>query len=296
MRHRAVADLDRRSRRLSPRSLGARQGPCRVGRQAARAGARPVGAERHRPVLPRPRARPSGGGLRRRGDAAHLTRRGRLSAAADRPGESGVNQMTAIAKPPQRPDGTKKLISFQGVELELGGRPILEGIDLAIRPGEFLCVVGPSGCGKTTLLRLIAGLFLPTRGQVFYDGKLVTGPSRELAIVFQDYGKALLPWRTVTGNVSLALEAMHVPRSERADRIAALLAKVGLRHHAEKFPNQLSGGMQQRLQIARCLAQEPKVLLMDEPFGALDAITRQTLQDEILRIVADSGATAFFVT
>jgi NitT/TauT family transport system ATP-binding protein len=205
--------------------------------------------------------------------------------------------MTATAKTlPARPEGATKLISFHGVELELGGRPILQGIDLAIRPGEFLCVVGPSGCGKTSLLRLIAGLFLPTRGQVFYDGRLVTGPSRELAIVFQDYGKALLPWRTVSGNVSLALEAMHVPRNQRADRIAMLLDKVGLRHHAEKFPNQLSGGMQQRLQIARCLAQEPKVLLMDEPFGALDAITRQTLQDEILRIVADSGATAFFVT
>jgi NitT/TauT family transport system ATP-binding protein len=205
--------------------------------------------------------------------------------------------MTATVKTlPPRTGATGNLIAFQGVDLELGGRPILEGIDLAIRPGEFLCVVGPSGCGKTSLLRLIAGLFLPTRGHVFYDGKPVTGPSRELAIVFQDYGKALLPWRTVAGNVSLALEAMHVPRGERADRIAALLAKVGLHHHAEKFPNQLSGGMQQRLQIARCLAQEPQVLLMDEPFGALDAITRQTLQDELLRIVADSGATAFFVT
>jgi NitT/TauT family transport system ATP-binding protein len=205
--------------------------------------------------------------------------------------------MTATVKTlPPRTGATRNLIAFQGVDLELGGRPILEGIDLAIRPGEFLCVVGPSGCGKTSLLRLIAGLFLPTRGHVFYNGKPVTGPSRELAIVFQDYGKALLPWRTVAGNVSLALEAMHVSRGERADRIAALLAKVGLHHHAEKFPNQLSGGMQQRLQIARCLAQEPQVLLMDEPFGALDAITRQTLQDELLRIVADSGATAFFVT
>jgi NitT/TauT family transport system ATP-binding protein len=205
--------------------------------------------------------------------------------------------MTATVKTlPPRSGAATNLIDFRGVDLELGGRPILQRIDLAIRPGEFLCVVGPSGCGKTSLLRLIAGLFMPTRGQVFYDGKPVTGPSRELAIVFQDYGKALLPWRTVAGNISLALEAMNVPRRERADRIAMLLAKVGLGHHAEKFPNQLSGGMQQRLQIARCLAQEPKVLLMDEPFGALDAITRQTLQDEILRIVADSGATAFFVT
>ncbi|TXL74118.1 ABC transporter ATP-binding protein [Vineibacter terrae] len=199
--------------------------------------------------------------------------------------------MDSLALPTCEP-----LIRFCGVALTLGGRRILDPIALDIGRGEFVCVVGPSGCGKTTLLRLIAGLYLPTEGQVLYGGKPVAGPRQDIAIVFQDYGKALLPWRTASGNVSLALEALGTPRAQRPARIAALLAKVGLAQHADKFPGQLSGGMQQRLQIARCLAQEPSVLLMDEPFGALDAMTRQALQDEVLGLAASSGATVFFVT
>jgi len=191
---------------------------------------------------------------------------------------------------------SEKLVAFRGVGLTLGGKEILRGIDFDIRRGEFVCVVGPSGCGKTTMLRLIGGLLNPTEGEIDYDGKPVTAPRRDIAIVFQDYGKALLPWRTVAGNVALALEAIDMPRAQRPARIKELLAKVGLGQHAEKFPNQLSGGMQQRLQIARCLAQDPAMLLMDEPFGALDAMTRQALQDEILQIVRSSDATAFFVT
>jgi len=194
------------------------------------------------------------------------------------------------------PAAREPLIRFRAVELTLSGRRILDPISLDIGRGEFVCVVGPSGCGKTTLLRLIAGLYLPSGGQVLYDGKPVAGPRQDIAIVFQDYGKALLPWRTATGNVSLALEAISMPRAERPARIAALLATVGLSNHADKFPGQLSGGMQQRLQIARCLAQAPTVLLMDEPFGALDAMTRQALQDEVLALAASSGATVFFVT
>jgi NitT/TauT family transport system ATP-binding protein len=124
----------------------------------------------------------------------------------------------------------------------------------------------------------------------------VTGPDRALAIVFQDYAKALLPWRTVAGNVALALESRQVPRAGRPEIIQRLLAQVGLADRADAFPLQLSGGMQQRLQIARCLAQAPQVLLMDEPFGALDAMTRQTLQDEVARLSADSGTTVVFVT
>lgn len=129
-----------------------------------------------------------------------------------------------------------------------------------------------------------------------FAGAPVRGPRRDVAIVFQDYSKALLPWRTAEGNVSLALEAMGTPRRERQKRIAELLKRVGLSEHADKYPAQLSGGMQQRLQIARCLAQEPKALMMDEPFGALDAMTRQTLQDEMLDIARSTGATIFFVT
>ena len=164
------------------------------------------------------------------------------------------------------------------------------------RPGEFLCIVGASGCGKTTALRLAAGLYQPTSGKVNFDGQPMREPRREIAIVFQDYGKALLPWRTAAGNVSLALEAGGMPSAERPARIEELLRTVGLPGHAGKYPSEMSGGMQQRLQIARCLAQEPKTLLMDEPFGALDAMTRQGLQDEVLSLVAASGATVIFVT
>jgi NitT/TauT family transport system ATP-binding protein len=188
------------------------------------------------------------------------------------------------------------LLRVQGLNVALGGRTVLQDIDLDIRKKEFVCVVGPSGCGKTTLLRVLSGLIRPATGTVAYDGKPVTQPARDIAIVFQDYGKALLPWRTAAGNVSLALEACGVPKADRKDRIAALLDKVGLGRHAGHYPAQLSGGMQQRLQIARCLAQEPTVLMMDEPFGALDAMTRQKLQDEVLRIVESAGTTVFFVT
>ncbi len=188
------------------------------------------------------------------------------------------------------------LIRLMGVDCILGGKPILQNVRLTIGRGEFVCVVGPSGSGKTTLLRLLAGLVPATNGQVVYDGKTMAGPRSDLAVVFQDYAKALLPWRTAAGNVALALEAAHVPKREHAGRIEKLLKKLGLGDHANKFPSQMSGGMQQRLQIARCLAQEPKVLLMDEPFGALDAMTRQVLQDELLDIVASTGATVFFVT
>jgi len=187
-------------------------------------------------------------------------------------------------------------IDFDGVSLQYGHRTILSDINLSISPGEFVCVIGASGCGKTSMLRLIAGLAAPTQGQVSVGQTPVRGPSRDVAVLFQDYGRALLPWRTVFGNVSLALEANRVPRAQRAERIEALLSMVGLDQHADKYPVQLSGGMQQRLQIARTLAQEPSILLMDEPFGALDAMTRQSLQDEILSIVAKRQVTVFFVT
>jgi NitT/TauT family transport system ATP-binding protein len=187
-------------------------------------------------------------------------------------------------------------IALDHVDVELGGRRIIDDLTLDIAAGEFVCVVGPSGSGKTTALRLIAGLVKPSRGTVLFRGRPLQGSSRDIAVVFQDYSKALLPWRTAAQNVSLALEARNLPAKERPVLIAELLAKVGLQDHAGKYPAEMSGGMQQRLQIARCLAQKPAVLLMDEPFGALDAMTRQSLQDEILEIVRSSGASVFFVT
>jgi NitT/TauT family transport system ATP-binding protein len=187
------------------------------------------------------------------------------------------------------------MITFQNTSIELGGKVIVENLNFTVRQGEFVCIIGASGCGKTTALRLAAGLYQPSQGAVTFDGKPMQAPRRDIAIIFQDYGKALLPWRTASGNVSLALEAAGVPKGKRVARITELLDKVGLPDHG-KYPAEMSGGMQQRLQIARCLAQDPVALLMDEPFGALDAMTRQGLQDEVLSLVAASGATVLFVT
>ncbi len=187
-------------------------------------------------------------------------------------------------------------LDFDRVGIHLGGREILSPTSFTVARGEFVCIVGPSGCGKTTLLRAATGLVAASGGEVRRKGRPVTQPTREVAFVFQDYGRALLPWRSVQGNVSLALEAAGVPESERAPRIADVLGKVGLSAHAHKFPAQLSGGMQQRAQIARCLAQRPELLMMDEPFGALDALTRQSLQDEVARLVREEGLTVLFVT
>jgi NitT/TauT family transport system ATP-binding protein len=177
-----------------------------------------------------------------------------------------------------------------------GSRLVLTDIHFDVGPREFVCIVGPSGCGKTTLLRLIAGLIRPSTGEILFKDRGLDRPQREIAIVFQDYSRALLPWRTVASNVALALEARRVPRSEHADRVGALLRQLGLAGHAGNFPSQLSGGLQQRVQIARCLAQEPEVLLMDEPFGSLDAMTRQSLQDEVSRVCQNTQSTVLFVT
>ena len=191
------------------------------------------------------------------------------------------------------------VLSLKKVSVAFGNaaaRPVLSEISFDVADGEFLCVVGPSGCGKTTLIRLLAGLLAPSAGEILFRGKPLAGTSRDRAIVFQDYSKALLPWRTVAGNVALSLEACGVAEPERSRRIGALLAKMRLESAADRYPSQLSGGMQQRVQIARCLAQEPGLLLMDEPFGALDAITRQGLQDEIARLAAERRATVVFIT
>ena len=218
-------------------------------------------------------------------------------------GLTGPTTSTVAANlPNQRPATAaspvprETLLHFDRIAIRLGDREILSPTSLAIARGEFVCIIGPSGCGKTTLLRAAAGFVKPAAGEMRRGGTLVTGPSREAAFVFQDYGRALLPWRTVEGNISLALEAAQVPRAERPQRIAEVLKTVGLATHAKKFPAQLSGGMQQRVQIARCLAQRPSLLMMDEPFGALDAMTREGLQDELARLVRETGLTVLFVT
>ena len=191
---------------------------------------------------------------------------------------------------------TAPFLAIDRLAIRYGAVEILSPTTFEVARGEFVCIVGASGCGKTTLLRAASGLVRASAGEVRRNGVPMTAPSREVAFVFQDYGRALLPWRTVAGNVSLALEAARVPVADRAARIAEVLAKVGLTKHAHKFPLQLSGGMQQRAQIARCLAQRPQLLMMDEPFGALDALTRQGLQDELARLVREDGLTVLFVT
>jgi ABC-type nitrate/sulfonate/bicarbonate transport system ATPase subunit len=190
----------------------------------------------------------------------------------------------------------KTALTVRDLTIRFGERVILDHLNLDVSEGEFVCIVGASGSGKTTLLRVLAGLAYPVAGGACFDGRAITGTSRDRAIIFQDYSKALLPWRTVRGNVALSLEARAVPLSQRDNIIDGLLNKMGLAHAKDQFPSQLSGGMQQRVQIARCLAQSPKLLLMDEPFGALDAMTRQGLQDEILALTADKQVTTVFIT
>jgi NitT/TauT family transport system ATP-binding protein len=196
-----------------------------------------------------------------------------------------------------RPVGTDlPALSISKLSVRFGARTILESINLSVRQGEFVCIVGSSGSGKTTMLRVLAGLARADEGKALFEGAEISGPSCDRAIIFQDYSKALLPWRTVRGNVALSLEARNVPAAEQGAVIDELLGRMGLSQARDQFPSQLSGGMQQRVQIARCLAQDPKLLLMDEPFGALDAMTRQTLQDDILQLVADKHIATVFIT
>ncbi len=158
----------------------------------------------------------------------------------------------------------------------------LDGVSLAVRPAEFVTVVGPSGCGKSTLLYILAGFVPPTAGQVLVDGNPVAGPGVDRGIVFQEY--ALFPWLSVMQNITYGLEMKGMPRPEREEVARRYVKLIGLEGFEGKFPRELSGGMKQRVAIARTLAYEPEVLLLDEPFGALDAQTRELMQDELLRI------------
>jgi nitrate/nitrite transport system ATP-binding protein len=175
--------------------------------------------------------------------------------------------------------------------------PVLEGVDLDVNEAEFIALMGPSGSGKSTLLNLIAGLTLPTSGALICDNREIAAPGPERAVVFQNH--SLLPWLTCFDNVYLAVERVFGAtegKSRLKERTAEALALVGMSHALHKRPHEVSGGMKQRVGIARALAMEPKVLLMDEPFGALDALTRAHLQDELLKIVARTRSTVVMVT
>jgi NitT/TauT family transport system ATP-binding protein len=169
-------------------------------------------------------------------------------------------------------------------------------VSFSVSEGEFVCVVGPSGCGKTTLLKCIAGLLPPTQGEVVLRGKTVVSPPEEMALVFQEYSRSLFPWMSVRSNVMLPLRHKSLPRAERDRLVDDALAEVGLAGFVDRYPWQLSGGMQQRVAIARALAYQPSLLLMDEPFASVDAQTRDDLEDLVLQVRKDYGVTILFVT
>jgi NitT/TauT family transport system ATP-binding protein len=181
--------------------------------------------------------------------------------------------------------------TFEGSERSIAA---LQDIDLTLSRGEFVCLLGPSGCGKSTLLNAVAGFIQPTTGEIVVDGRPVREPGPERGVVFQEY--AIFPWMTVARNIAFGLEIKGVAAVEIRERVDLLLETLGLREFRDRFPKDLSGGMRQRVAIARLLAIDSPVMLMDEPFGALDALTRRTLQDELLRIWRESGKTILFVT
>lgn len=195
----------------------------------------------------------------------------------------------------------KKIVQIENVgqtfDTKNGKFVALRDVNLDIREGEFVTLIGHSGCGKSTLLNLIAGLTKPSSGSMLCDGREIAGPGPERAVVFQNH--SLLPWLTCYDNVYLGVERVFGGKEGKAklkERTHAAMALVGLSHAEIKFPHEISGGMKQRVGIARALAMEPKILLMDEPFGALDALTRANLQDELMKIMAATGATTVMVT
>jgi NitT/TauT family transport system ATP-binding protein len=196
--------------------------------------------------------------------------------------------------------GTGRLVATGvGVRFDGGGRggatvQALEGFDLTVEPGEVVAIIGPNGCGKSTFLRVAAGLLPPTAGSVSLDDRPIRGPDERIGLVFQE--PRLLPWRSVAGNVTYPLELAGWPRSRREARLADLLRLVGLVDAADARPSQLSGGMRQRAAIARALALEPEVLLLDEPFSALDALTRDRFNLELLELWEGTGTTIVIVT
>ncbi|MFJ9855090.1 ABC transporter ATP-binding protein [Streptomyces sp. NPDC101150] len=202
--------------------------------------------------------------------------------------------ITAAARPQSPPPAHGVRLAVAGAVLGRPGAPVLHGLDLEIAPGEILTVVGPSGCGKSTLLRTLAGLLPLLGGRLSQDGGPVEGPGADRALVFQE--DALLPWRTLRANVELPLAIRGVARAERRARADDWLARVGLTEHAGRLPHHVSGGQRQRAQLARALAGRPRAVLMDEPFGALDAQTRSGMQQLLVTALRGTHATVVFVT
>nr|WP_290223764.1 nitrate ABC transporter ATP-binding protein [Trichocoleus desertorum] len=207
---------------------------------------------------------------------------------------SSTRQRSAIATSPE------PFLSIQDVSKVYptanGPYPVLQGVNLTVQQGEFICVIGHSGCGKSTLLNMVSGFATPTRGEVRLRSQPITQPGPDRMVVFQNY--ALLPWKTALENVYIAIDAVHKQKS-KAEKLAIArdhLALVGLTEAADKKPTQLSGGMKQRVAIARALAVRPEVLILDEPFGALDAITKEELQEELLKIWNDHRCTVLMIT
>ncbi|MEU0072885.1 ABC transporter ATP-binding protein [Streptomyces sp. NPDC006332] len=192
-------------------------------------------------------------------------------------------------------NGHGAAVLVDGVDIRFGSFHAVRNISLDIAAGEFLCLLGPSGCGKSTLLSALAGFVRPHQGSLTVDGAQVGGPDPDLGMVFQS-SEALFDWMTVRQNVTFGPRMRGASRAEQTKLADEYLGLVGLRHCADRFPSQLSGGMRQRVQIARVLANQPRVVLMDEPFGALDAQTRQVMQEEMARIWQTSGCTVVFVT
>lgn len=187
------------------------------------------------------------------------------------------------------------VLRVKGLQKSYGDNHILAGLDFDVNKGEFVCIVGPSGSGKTTLLRSIAGLQEPSAGRVIFEGQDVVGPPKKLAVVFQDYSRSLLPWLNVKDNIALPIKGL-VSATELEQRVEETLTAVGLAGKGKLYPWQMSGGMQQRAAIARGLAYNPEVLLMDEPFAAVDAQTRIELEDLVLRLRDEFDTTILFVT
>ena len=219
-------------------------------------------------------------------------------AAASNPARSGPPRHLHVVGEGATTAPSRAVIEIAGVSKTYRTRdgevPSLRPLDFDVREGEFLVIVGPSGCGKSTLLKLIAGLLPPSAGEIRVDGKAITKPHGDVGIVFQS--ALLLPWRSILGNVMLPIDMKRLPRAKYLERAKALLSMVGLSGFERKLPWQLSGGMQQRAAICRALVHDPRIVLMDEPFGALDAMTRERMNVELQRIQRETGKTVMLIT